>query len=1071
MNRYLIMLSLMLSSIWTYGQNLEIKGKVLEEGTNMPLPSVNVLIKNTNKGTATDFDGLFTLKDVPSGSTLVFTSIGFAAQEIVVTSNKELTIIMTEDAESLESVVVIGYGSQRKELVTGAYTSIAAEKIVEANPARIEEALQGTAAGVQVNANSGSPGSGLNIRIRGITTNGDNSPLVIVDGVNIGTDLSVVDPNDIETLDIIKDASSAIYGVQAANGVILITTKTGKKDTNTKFSYNSFYSIQEASNTLNLMNASEYAVYVNEAEIADGNALPFPNLQGLGTGTDWQDELFGSAPIFSHSLSATGGSEKVTYGFSGSYFGQEGIIASDKSNFNRWTLKNNLSVDLTDKFKLSTFLLYTNIKRKVIPESGRGSALYYAANASPLTPIFDGTDGGPSRGFSYIGQEQGIEIINPFALINNTFNETKVNRFTGKIELAYDIIEDMKITTRFNFNYADVVGRAYFPLQYYGPGKVVNNVAVENNQFVVDTNDNDQRDLYSTVVENTENFFDYTWETFLDYKRSFGDHNFAGLLGASMRSEQYDGIFASGFLVNGPDTWSNAFLSNTQSTIYDENIQFVRDENGNLQFNANGDPLVDNQSVTRSVNSRTGNTGRNEDRWYSLFGRIQYDYQGKYLLSALVRRDASTRFGPNDRFGYFPSVSGGWVLSKEDFFKSEAITSLKLRASWGITGNDKIGRYRWLGFLQGGGAEATYPFDDNLSIGNAIGALANPNLKWETNRQVNIGVDVSLFDSKLDVTVDYYNKRTKDLLLVPEVSGILGSTAGGSSPPVINAGTIENKGIDLTINYSYDFSDDFNISVGYNLTSINNKALQVNNAAGFIPGGLFGLNQTTSRFQTGLPIGVFFGLQTDGIFQNQAEIDAHATQPDAQPGDIRYVDVDGDGVVEFGSSDDQAVIGNPIPDVTMGFNLNMNYKQFDFGTTLYASIGNDIARSYERFLTYSNKPTLYLDRWTGPGTSNSVPRASTNAANNFLFSDFFVEDGSYLRIQNIQVGYSLPKSVLEKIHLDRFRLYVAVNNVHTFTKYQGFNPDVSNASPLGAGVDLGQYPLARTFTTGINVSF
>ncbi|WP_046746294.1 SusC/RagA family TonB-linked outer membrane protein [Kordia zhangzhouensis] len=1053
MNRQLIVFALMLFSLWSYSQEFEIKGKVLEEGTGVPLPGVTVLLKNTSNGVSTDFDGNFTLKNVPKGGTIVFSYIGYATQEIVVNSNQELTITLKEESEALDSVVVIGYGSQRKELVTGAYTSLDSEQIVEVNPSRIEEALQGTAAGVQVNANSGSPGSALNIRIRGITTNGDNSPLVIVDGVNIGTDLSVVDPNDIESLDIIKDASSAIYGVQAANGVILITTKKGRKDTATKFSYNSFYSIQEASNQLDLMNASEYAVYVNEAEIADGNALPYPNLQGLGVGTDWQDELFTTAPIFSHSLSATGGSEKITYGFSGTYFGQEGIIANDKSNFDRWTIKNNFNIDLTDNLQLNTFLLYTNIKRKTIPEGGRGSALYYALNASPLTPIFDGTDGsGPSRGFAYIGTEQGNEIINPFALIANTFNETKVNRFTGKIELAYDIIQDMKVTSRLNFNYADVVARSYNPLQYYGFGKVVNNVTLENGQFDVDRNDDGDRDLFSTVSENTQNFFDYTWETFVDYKKSFGDHNFSGLLGGSIRSEQYDGIFATGFLVSGPDDWSNAFLSNTQSFVIDEDDT------------PNGDP----QDIQQTLNATTG---RAEDRWYSVFGRIQYDYQGKYLLSAMVRRDASTRFGPNERIGYFPSVSGGWVISQEDFFNSETVDRLKLRASWGVTGNDKIGSFRWLGFLQGAGAEATYPFNEALVFGNAIGSLANPNLKWETNTQTNIGVDASFFDSKLNVTLDYYQKRTKDLLLVPEVSGLLGASAGGSSPPVVNAGTIENKGIDLSINFRHNFTDDLRINVGYNLTSIDNKAIEVNNAAGFLPGGLFGLNQTTSRFQTGLPIGVFYGLQTDGIFQNQAEIDAHAAQPDAQPGDIRYVDVDGDGVIEFGSSDDQTVIGNPIPDVTMGLNLSVDYKQFDFGTSLYASIGNDIARSYERFLTYSNKPTLYLDRWTGEGTSNTVPRASTNASNNFLFSDFFVEDGSYLRIQNVQLGYSLPKSVLEKINLDKFRLYVAVNNVYTFTKYKGFNPDVSNASPLSAGVDLGQYPLARTFTTGINVSF
>jgi len=1034
-------------------QNNNVTGNVKASSDGEPLPGVNISIKNTTSGAVTDFDGNFTLNNVPANSTLVFSYLGYQTKEITISNNRVLSVFLDEDTEALKEVVVIGYGTQRKELVSGAFTTIDAEKIIEANPTRIEEALKGAAAGVQVNANSGSPGSSLNIRIRGITTNGNNGPLVIVDGVNIGDDLSVIDPNDIENMSIIKDASTAIYGVQGANGVILITTKRGRKNKETKFSYNSYYSIQEANNTIDLMNATEYAVYLNESEIADGNPLPFSNISGLGEGTNWQEELFNTAPMISHSLSASGGSETMTYSLSGSYFTQEGVIAKDKSNFNRWTLRNKLGFDLTEKLKLNTFLLYTNIKRKTIPEGNRGSVLYYGLNASPLTSVFDGTDGfGPSRGFTYIGVDQGNEIINPLALINNTYNETKVNRFTGKIELSYDVLESLKVTTRFNFNYADVIFRGYNPLQYYGLNKVVNNVSLANDEFVIDRNNDGDRDLYSTVSENTQNYYDYTWESFLDYKESFGNHNINGLFGVSIRSSQFYGIYATGYLTGAPDSWANAYLSNTQSFVIDDDDT------------PNGSPN-DIQEI------QSASTGKAEDRWYSLFGRVQYDYANKYLLSAMLRRDASTKFGPNNRIGYFPSISAGWVVTNEDFFESNIINKLKLRGSWGVTGNDKIGSYRWLGVLQGAGAEATYPFEGTLAYGNALGGLSNPDLVWETNKQINFGLDVSLWNNKLEITVDYYKKTTEDLLLVAEVSALVGASAGGSSAPFVNAGTIENKGVDLTLNFSHDFSDDFKIGIGYNLTSIDNNTIQVNNAAGFISGGLFNLNQPTSRFQTGLPIGTFYGLQTDGIFQNQAEIDAHATQPGAQPGDIRYVDVDGDGEIEFGSSDDQTDLGNPIPEFTMGLNFSLDYKNLDFSTSLYASIGNDIARSYERFLPFSNKSTLYLNRWTGEGTSNTVPRASGSASNNTLFSDFYVEDGSYLRIQNIQLGYSLPKSVLEKIKIDKLRLYIAVNNAFTFTKYKGYNPDVSNSDPLSAGVDLGQYPQTRTFTTGINVSF
>ena len=1038
----------------SFAQNIEVKGTVTDSDTNEPLPGVNIIIKNTTTGVTTDFDGNYVISNVPSNGTLIFSYLGYLTQEVQVQNRQSVNVVLTPDVQALGEVVVIGYGAQRKELVSGAYTSLSSEAIVENNPTRIEEALQGSAAGVQVNANSGSPGSSYNIRIRGITTNGNNSPLVIVDGVNIGTDISVIDPNDIERMDIIKDASSAIYGVQGANGVILITTKTGKNNRKTKFNYNSFFSFQEAAHKIKLMDATEYAVYVNETEIADGNSLPYPNLGNLEYNTDWQDKLFTTSPLISHSLSATGGSEKMNYSVSGTYFTQDGIIASDKSNYERWTVKNNLGVNLTGKLQLNTFLLYTNVKRRAIPESGRGSALYYALNASPLTPVYDGTDGsGPSRGFSYISTEQGTEIINPFALIYNAYNETKVNRFTGKIELAYELIEGLKATSRFNFNYSEVYYRGYSPLQYYGPNKVVNNVTLDGTgNFDIDRNDDGDRDVYSTVNENKQTYYDYTWESFFDYTKSFGDHNFNMLVGTSIRSEQYKGIFGSGYLVNGADSWGNAYLFNTQSFIIDDDDT------------PNGDP----QDIQQTTNS---SSGIGEDRWYSIFGRLQYDFKGKYLFSGMLRRDASTRFGPNNRVGYFPSFSAGWVLSEESFFNVNGIDKLKFRGSWGITGNDKIGSYRWVGLLQGANAEAAYPFADVLSYGNALGSLANPDLQWETNYQTNIGFDTTLFNGMFDLSVDYYIKKTEDLLLTPEVSGVLGASAGGSSPPIVNAGTIENKGIDMSLNFKYAFSENISIGLGYNLTSIKNKALEVNNAAGFISGGLFGLNQSTSRFQTGLPIGVFYGLKTDGVFQNQAQVDAHAAQAGAQPGDLRYVDVDGDGVVEFGSSDDLTVIGNPIPDVTMGFNFNLDFYQFDFSTSLYASIGNDVTRSYERFLTYSNKSTLYLDRWTGEGTSNTVPRASTNASNNFLFSDFYVEDGSYLRIQNIQLGYTLPTSISEKIGIDNFRLYVAVNNAFTFTKYKGYNPDVSNADPVSAGVDLGQYPQTRTFTTGINVSF
>ncbi|CAM1344967.1 SusC/RagA family TonB-linked outer membrane protein [Tenacibaculum amylolyticum] len=1043
-------------------QNVKVTGNVTDAITGDPIPGVSVIIKNTTTGVETDFDGNYTI-EVSRGATLEFKSIGYATETVVVNSSV-INVTLEESSEQLDEVVVVGYGSKRKELVSGAYSSINSEDIQKNNPVRIDQALQGKSAGVQISSNSGAPGAGFNIRIRGITTNGDNSPLVVVDGIPIGNDLSIIDPNDIEKIDVIKDSSAAIYGVQGANGVILITTKSGRKNTKTQFTFSSSIAIQETTNKLNLLKPLEYAALVNEIEAADGNLPPF-QLQNINGGTDWQDELFESTPMINHNISANGGGENYTFNLSGSFLDQEGIIAPDKSYFKRWTVKSNLGIDLTDKLKANTLLLYTNVKRRAIPEGSRGSILYYATNASPLTSIYDGTDGtGPSRGFSYIGTEQGNEIVNPFAVLHNTYNETKVDRFTGKLELEYDVFDNLKLTSRYNFNYADVRARAYFPIQYYGQNKVVNNVRLTpSGAFDLDRNNDGDRDVYSTVNESVENFFDYTWESFANYNLKIGEHhNFQGLLGFSLRSAQYKGLFGAGFLVTGNDSWQNAFLSNTQSFIIDDD-----------------DSAGGTNDIQETLNS---NSGVGEDRWVSVFGRLQYDYDQKYIFSAMVRRDASTRFGPSNRVGYFPSFSGGWLVHREEFFKVDWLSSLKLRGSWGITGNDKIGSFRWIGILQGANAEASYPFGDVLTFGNAVGALANPNLQWETNFQTNIGFDAALWDNKLNINFDYYKKRTEDLLLVPEVSALLGASAGGSQAPVVNAGTVENTGIDLGLSFSHEFSDDLSININYNLTSIDNKVLEVNNAAGFISGGLFGLNQQTSRMQTGLPIGVFYGLQTDGVFQTQAEIDALAIdrdgdgildeyQPGAAPGDLKYVDVDGNGYIEFGSENDLTVLGNPIPDITMGGGFNINYKQFDFGATFYASIGNEIVRSYERFLTYSNKLSLYNGRWTGPDTSNEIPRASTNAANNQLFSSFYVEDGSFLRIQNVQIGYTLDGSQIKDSGFTSVRIYLSANNLYTFTKYRGYDPDISNASAIGAGVDLGQYPQARMFITGIKVSF
>jgi TonB-linked SusC/RagA family outer membrane protein len=451
---------------------------------------------------------------------------------------------------------------------------------------------------------------------------------------------------------------------------------------------------------------------------------------------------------------------------------------------------------------------------------------------------------------------------------------------------------------------------------------------------------------------------------------------------------------------------------------------------------------------------------------------LQYDFKGKYLFSAMIRRDLSTRFGPGNQVGIFPSVTGGWVISDESFFgDGGTVNFMKLRASYGILGNDQIPNNGFIGLLTG---EGEYVLNGNLVSGIATGQLPNPNLKWEEAEKFNVGLDLSMLKNRIEITTDYFINNRRDLLIpnIP-VSGILGVAAPGAASPTVNAGSVRNTGFEFAVNYKEYIGEDFNFGINYNITTIRNEVTEVNNGTGFIEGGSFGVGQPApSRMEVGLPLGYFFGYKSDGIFQNAAEVAAHPSQialgATAQPGDLRFVDVNGDGVI---NEDDRTNLGNPIPDITMGLNLNFNYKNIDFVMYTFASIGNDMIRNYERALTDVNRQTYWLDRWRGEGTSNSVPRLTTAATSNFVFSDFFVEDASYVRIQNVQVGYSLPQSTIDNMGFTKVRIYVGANNLYTFTKYRGFDPGASSGAPIGGGIDFGFYPIPRTYLMGVNLNF
>ncbi len=992
-------------------QQLTVSGTVYDGTTNEVLPGATVLIKNTTTGTTTDFDGNFSLPNVENGAILVISYLSFRSQEITVTGSDAIAVYLQEDVKALNEVVVIGYGTQTKKEITGAVAVVGSETIEELNPTRIEQALQGQVAGVNITSQSGSPGSASSIRIRGISTNGDNRPLILVDG-NVIEDLSVLNPGDIESINVLKDATAGIYGVRAANGVILITTKTGRKNSELKFSYDGYGGFQQTSRRIPVLNATEYALLANEAFVAGGQSAPFPDVSGLGSGTDWQDEVFQNAPIFNHNVTITGGTEKSTFSFGSSLLTQDGIVGGDKANFKRFTSRINFNSDLLENLKLTANVIYTGTDRKTLAENAIGSVLFNALNNAPTFAVRD------RSGEFTLAEGLGNEVINPLAQIDNTFNDTDVGRISGKLGLNYNFLKDFTVETSIQFNYAEVKGRFFSPTAFFGSGKVFNNTG------------------RPTLTENKDIFKDYTFDAFVNYRKSLGeDHRLQATLGTSVfvTKGQFSGG-TQGFF-ESPVTFANADLSDA-----------VDLRNG----------LQD-----------SGLSGRFDERLLSYFLRVQYDYKGKYLFSGVLRRDGSTKFGPNNRFGFFPSASVGWIASDEDFLaESETINFLKFRGSFGILGNDRIPGNAFRGILNGEGAAV---FNDELVFGQAIGVLPNPSIQWEEQNTFDVGFDLRLFNSAIDITADYFNKTTEGLLLQPQVSGILGGSAPGAQAPVVNGGTVENSGFEFAIGYDYSPSQDFSIGVNYNVTFLRNEVTEVNNEAGFLQGGSFGVGQDPpARMEAGNPIGFFYGLETDGIFQNQGEVDAHATQANAAPGDLRFIDQNGDGIVD---SDDRVSIGNPIPDATMGLNLSVNYKNFDFGAYAFASIGNDIVRNYERNQPLVNRSVFTINRWTGEGSTNTYPRLTTGATSNTLFSDFFVEDGSFLRIQNAQVGYTLPNSVIERMGVDKVRFYLSANNIFTFTKYRGYDPSASSGAPIGAGIDQGFYPVPRTYLLGLNLKF
>jgi TonB-linked SusC/RagA family outer membrane protein len=1027
----------------------QVSGTVTEADSGAPLPGATVLVKGTNNGTTTDFDGMFQITGVPGDAILVVSYLGFETQEVAVNNATSFNVALSSAADTIDEIVVIGYGTQSKKEVTGAVSVLGAEAIQKLSPVRAEQAIQGQVAGVNITSQSGSPGSGLNIRIRGITTNGNNAPLILVDGNRIG-DLNALNPNDIESINVLKDATAGIYGVQAANGVILITTKSGRRNSELDVTIDTYTGFQATSNKLDLMNSFEFAQFVNDAKNKT-EFFVYPQ-----DGTDWQDEVFEVAPISEVNATVKGGGEKSAYTFAAGYLDQDGIVGGSSNNYERVTARINYEYDILDNLKVTANALHFKATKQNLAEGGIGAVLYNAVNINPTMPVYD-----ENGAFALATDISQIEIINPLAQIANSYSTALTSKWSGLLALEYDFWENFTAKTQFNINHATVLEDTFRPEQFYGNGK--------SNNIVGSVDKLSDAEITNEVIDNGANYDDWTLDGFITYTNTFNeDHDLTVLLGGSIY--QNKGLF---FGNTGRTTTGTNMLG---QTVWDPGMTI--------------EPRFDSAALERG------------DDWFdtrllSAFTRIQYNYKGKYLFSGVLRRDVSSQFSSEDNrnVGYFPSGSIGWNISEEDFLQNAGwISNLKLRASYGVIGNDRISSFAYLRRLNGlatvdpGNIDAA----TDLVFGKAPGKLGSPDLKWEEQETANIGLDVSLFDNKLSLSADVYRKKTKDLLLQPQISAVTGSGAPnfGSLSPFVNAGTVQNQGLELSLGFNDNFTDDLNFNFNFNITTIDNEVLSLNGRT-TPEGGEYGvgISQTgISRMAPGYALGHYYGYKTDGIYQAQSEIDAldaaafaihgtdkngdkekYSTISDIVPGDLRFVDMNGDGQI---TAADRTNIGDPIPDIEMGLNIGFSYRNIDFSASAFASIGHELVRDYERADLYANRGTYMLRRWQGSGTSNTVPRAVNGAnINADFFNDFHVEDASYVRLQNVQIGYDFTSLLGTNAGVDKFRIYLSGNNLFTITDYNGYDPSANTGAPLGGGIDKGFYPIATTYLLGINLNF
>lgn len=1028
-----------------------------------PVIGATVKIKGTNNGVITDFEGNYTINAKP-GDVLVITFVGAKPQEVTIGNATTYNVKLESNSQELEEVVVVGYGVQKKKLVTGATVEVKGEDIAKLNTTQALGALQSQTPGVNIQATSGQPGDGFKVTIRGAGTNGNTAPLYVIDGVS-GGDINNLNPADIERIDVLKDAAScAIYGSAAANGVILVTTKQGKEG-KVQIGYDGYVGWQniyrlpqmltarEYMKTLDLVRTNSGDTPYNWANYFQGNEDLLAAYQnGTNPGTNWVETIRNKNAITtSHSLNLTGGSDRSKFSMGLGYQYQDGTFGGDyaKSDYRRFTMRLNSEHVIyrdskgMDVLKIGENLYYNHKQNQGIQIGNQyANVLSTMLRANPLIPIYN-KDG------EYFGYDDlknsGFFNFTPYAtnpiasLVNSqSANNKSVNFNMNAVGyLEFQPIKGLIYRGQVSYNHSSYTWRCYLPTYHL----------------------NDQGDMKTTDTATNQIGTGWGWSTTNTLSYTFDinkAHNFDILVGTEYGESKPDFGFD---------------LTATASSAIKPELKY-----------AYMSLMKNNTSATVSGNPYT------DSRGFSYFGRLNYNFKETYMFSAIFRADGSSMFAPGHRWGYFPSFSAGWVISNENFMKSASswLDFLKLRVGWGQNGNKNISAFQY---------EAAFKYDEysNYSFGNtkdqpvrgaSLSRLANEDLTWETSEQMNVGIDMRFLGGRLGLNVDWYNKKTKDLLVAVPVS-----PTTGFSTQMKNAGTVENKGLEVALSWRDQIGKDFSYNIGWNMAYNKNEVTKVNSSQKYNSGGSDLLAQGTgymARFEEGHPIGYFWGYKTAGVIQNEADLAAYkATLKDGDAanshqgsglkvGDLKFVDFNGDGIV---NDDDKTDLGNPTPDVTMGINLGASYKGFDINIVGYAALGQQVARSYRKFTDgeYENYTTEVYSYWNGEGTSNKYPMlARMNEGVNWQsISDIYIENASYFRLQNITLGYDF-KNVWKNCPFQQLRLYVAAQNLFTITDYKGMDPE--NGKSIGSeswvtGVDVGNYPQPRTYMVGVNIKF